>query len=67
LASQLGSPKHFQLSTDSFHRGHVASPPAWTHFEQHVGELVNAGLALLVVAGGEHALSLRLFRNVTAR
>ena len=43
-------------SSNSFQHGHVASPPLWTHFDQGLGEFVNAIRALLDIGEGWHRL-----------
>src|SRR2546428_9092708 len=51
---RLSGPKHCQLSSYEFERSGVASPPAWTHFDERFGELVDAVLALPVIVEGRH-------------
>jgi hypothetical protein len=54
LAPQLGRPKDLQLSSDSFLRRHVVSSTMWTHVNEGLRELIDAGRAFLVLAEGGH-------------
>jgi len=54
LAPQLSSPKDLQLRADSFLRRHVVSPTMWTHVDEGLRELIDAGRAFLVLAEGGH-------------